>query len=149
MNNIEVYVSFFFVLVGGLIVEQASSMQYYSQYGPGPGLLPLWIGGILIVLSVINLLMAYKKNDTQFSELLPKGIGLVNLLACVGSFVLFTGIVSVAGFTISSFLMLSILFSRGYKLHWALGMSAVVTGVLFFVFGSVLGVPLPVNEYGW
>lgn len=149
MKNIEVYVSLFFVLVGGVIVEQALSMQYYSQYGPGPGLLPIWIGGILIVLSVINLIMAYKKNDTQFSELVPKGVGLINLLACVGSFLLFMGIVSFAGFTISSFLMLSILFSRGYKLHWALGMSAFVTGVLFFVFGSVLGVPLPVNEFGW
>lgn len=149
MQSMEVYISLFFVLVGGLIVEQASAMQYYSQYGPGPGLLPLWIGVILTVLSVINLVMTYKKNDTPFSKLLPKGVGLVNLLACVGSFLLFTGLVSFVGFSISSFLMLSILFSRGYKWYWALAMSAAVTGVLFLVFGSVLGVPLPVNEYGW
>lgn len=149
MQNIEVYVSFFFLLVSGTILEQALSMQYYGPYGPGPGLLPVWIGGILAALSVINLLMAYRKNDTPFSKLVPKGVGLVNLSACVGSFLLFTSIVSFAGFTISSFLMLSILFSRGYKWYWALSMSAVVTGVLFFVFGSVLGVPLPVNEYGW
>lgn len=149
MQNIEVYVSLFFVIIGGVIFGQASSMQYYGQYGPGPGLLPLWIGGILTVLSMINLIMAYKKNDTHFSKLLPKGIGLINLLACVGAFLLFTGIVSFTGFTLASFLMLSILFSRGYKWYWAMGMSAVVTGVLFFVFGSVLSVPLPVNEYGW
>lgn len=149
MQSMEVYVSSFFVLVGGLIIGQASTMQYYSQYGPGPGLLPLWIGGILTVLSLINLVMAYKKNDTQFSALLPRGEGLINLLACVGSFLLFTSLVSFAGFTISSFLMLSILFSRGYKWYWALGMSAAVTGVLFILFGLVLGVPLPVNEYGW
>lgn len=45
--------------------------------------------------------------------------------------------------------MLFILFSRGYD--WRKGMifSVLVTGVLFFLFGSVLTVALPVNQFGW
>ena len=149
MKNIEVYVSLFFIIVGSVVFSQSLSLQYYSDYGPGPGLLPLWVSGMMVLLSVANMVVAFKKNDTHFSDLFPKGSGLINLLACVGSFVLFMVIVQYVGFTISSILMLFILFSRGYKWPWALGLSVVVTGVLFVVFSSVLGIPIPVNEYGW
>lgn len=149
LKNIEVYISSFFILVGSIIFWQASSMQYYGEYGPGPGLLPTWASGLMIILAAVNLVSAFKKNDTHFSDLMPKGDGLINVLACVGSFSLFMLIVPYVGFTISGISMLFILFSRGYKLYWALGLSILITGILFFVFGSVLGIPLPVNEYGW
>ena len=149
MKNIEVYVSAFFIIIGAVVFSQALSLAYYGEYGPGPGLLPVWASGLMILLSVVNLVSACKKNNTQFSELIPRGTGLINLLACVGSFMLFMLIVQYTGFTVSGILMLFILFSRGYKWHWAFGMSVLVTGVLFFVFSSVLGIPIPVNEYGW
>ena len=71
------------------------------------------------------------------------------MLSCVGAYALFLVLVPYAGFTISSVLMLFILFSRGYD--WRKGMlfSVLVTGVLFFLFGSVLTVALPVNQFGW
>jgi hypothetical protein len=62
---------------------------------------------------------------------------------------LFTITVSFIGVTLASILMLFILFSRGYKWYWGLGLSVLVAGVTVFVFGSVLGVPLPVNDFGW
>jgi len=149
LKNIEVYVSAFFILVGGVVCWQASSMEIYSEYGPGPGLLPLWVAGLMMILGIVNLVQSLKRNNTQFDDLIPKGAGLINLLACVGSFTLFMLIVEYVGFTVSSILMLLILFSRGYKWYWGLGMSIVVTGILFFVFGSILSIPLPVNQFGW
>lgn len=149
MKNIEVYVSGFFILIGGAISWQSLSMPIYGEYGPGPGLLPLWVAGIMTVLGVVNLVQSLRRNNTQFADLMPKGTGLINLLACIGSFTLFMIIVGHVGFAISSILMLFILFSRGYKWYWGLGMSFVVTGIVFYVFGSILSVPLPVNQYGW
>ncbi|MCX7780106.1 MAG: tripartite tricarboxylate transporter TctB family protein [Negativicutes bacterium] len=149
MKSIEVYVSGFFILVGGVIFWQAALLPYNSQYGPGPGLMPIWVSGLMIILSAVNLVIAFKNKGTQFADLIPQGTGLINLLACVGSFALFMLIVKYVGFTISSILMLFILFSRGYKWYWGLGMSIAVTAILFFVFSSILGVPLPVNEFGW
>jgi hypothetical protein len=67
----------------------------------------------------------------------------------MGSLLLFIVIVPYAGFLLSSILTLSLLFSRGYKWYWGLGMSTVVACVVFWVFGSLLGIPLPVNKYGW
>ena len=145
----EVYVSLFFVIVGGVVFSQALSLSYYGEYGPGPGLLPLWASGLLLLLAAINLVSAYSKDSNRFAELIPRGAGLINLLACVGAFLLFMLTVERLGFTVAGIVMLFILFSRGYKMHWALGLPVAVTGMLFFVFSSVLGIPIPVNEYGW
>jgi hypothetical protein len=124
-------------------------MPYYGQYGPGPALLPLWISGIMVALSIFNLIAALRKNNTHFSDLLPRGTGLINLLSCIGSFALFIIVVPYVGFTLSSFTMLFILFSRGYKYKWSIGLSVLVTGVMFFVFSVLLSIPLPMNEFGW
>lgn len=149
MKNIEVYVSGLFILLGGVIFWQALSLPYNSEFGPGCGLLPLWVSGILIVLCVLNLLIALKNNNINFNDILPKGASLKNVLACVGGYLLFMVAVPYAGFSISSIVMLFILFSRGYKWRWALVWSVAVTGAMFVIFNSILGVPLPLNEYGW
>ena len=149
MKNLEVYISAFFILFGAVIFRLASGLKYYGEYGPGPGLLPLWISGLMIALAAVNLYSAFKKNNTHFSALIPKGTALTNLLSCIGSFVLFIIIVPYAGFVLSSLSMLLILFSRGYKWRWSVGLSVLVTGILFVVFSMVLTIPLPVNQFGW
>ena len=149
MKNLEVYISVFFVLFGAVIFKLASSMKYYGEYGPGPGLLPLWISGIMVVLSIVNLFSAFKKNNKNFGALLPKGTALYNLLCCIVSYLLFIIIVPYAGFVISSLLMLTLLFSRGYSWKASMGLSTLVTGVLYAVFGLVLTIALPVNQFGW
>lgn len=149
MKNVEVYISLFFILFGGVIFKMATGLQYYGEYGPGPGLLPVWASGIMIVLAVINLVAAFKKNNTQFSDLLPTGTSLANVLSCVGSFAFYIIVVPYAGFVTTSTIMLFILFSRGYSWKTSIMFSALVTGIVFFVFSIALGIPLPVNEFGW
>ncbi|MCM3791196.1 tripartite tricarboxylate transporter TctB family protein [Domibacillus indicus] len=149
MKNLSFYVGLFFLVFAGIIFWQSLSLDYYSEYGPGPGFLPTWTSGIIIVLSLIYLFLAFKKERILFENVLPKGAGLVSLLASMGSLLLFIVIVPYAGFLLSSILTLSLLFSRGYKWYWGLGMSTVVACVVFWVFGSLLGIPLPVNKYGW
>lgn len=149
MKNLEVWISLCFILFGAIFFKIASSMQYYSEYGPGPGLLPMWISGILVVLAIVNLVSAFKRNNTLFSDLLPKGTSLINLCSSIGAFALFIIIVPYVGFVLTSMIMLFILFSRGYSWKMSIVLSALVTGVVFFVFNSVLSIPLPVNEFGW
>lgn len=148
-NNLGVYISAFFLLFSGILFWKALDLNYYGAYGPGPGLLPIWANGILIILSLISLVFCYRKSDILLSEVLPKGRGLGNVLACIGALVLFMLVVDYTGFVAGSILMLFPLFSRGYKWHWSLGLSVGVTLLLFWTFGLILQVPLPVNEFGW
>jgi putative tricarboxylic transport membrane protein len=149
VKNLGVYISVFFLLFGGIMLWQSLQLDYYSDYGPGPGLLPLWISSAIIVFSVLNLVLSLKKNIIRIADVIPKGEGLLNVLACIGAFLLFIIIVPYVGFLIGSTVMLFILFSRGFKWYWAIGLSVLIAGIIFWVFGILLQVPLPVNELGW
>ena len=111
MKSLEVYISGFMILFGAVIFRLAYSMEYYGEYGPGPGLLPLWTSGLIVVLALINLTIALKKGGKSLAEVLPKGTSLKNVLSCVGAYALFLVLVPHAGFSVSSVLMLFILFS--------------------------------------
>jgi putative tricarboxylic transport membrane protein len=149
LKNFGVYVGLFFLIFGGVIFWQSISLDYYSEFGPGPGFLPAWTSGIIIILSLVYLFIALKKEIILVRDILPKGEGFINVLVSMVSLLLFIVIVPFVGFIISSIITLFLLFSRGYKWYWGLGMSTVVACIVFWVFGSLFGIPLPVNEYGW
>ncbi|WP_375162508.1 tripartite tricarboxylate transporter TctB family protein [Paenibacillus sp. Pae15] len=139
----------FFLLYSGIMFWESLSMDYYSEYGPGPGMLPRWVSGLTFVFSIIYLVISLKKDIILFSRILPKGEGLINVLVCAGSFILFIIIAPLLGFLIGSTITLFLLFMRGYKWYWSLGLSASISFIVFWVFGILLQVPLPVNDLGW
>lgn len=150
-KNAEIYLNLFFILFGGVVFGLSSGMRYYSEFGPGPGLLPLWTSGLIILFGIVNLIKTIKANkeSMSFASILPKGSGLINLLVTLGALLFFIVIVNFVGFVISSVLMLFALFSRGYKWYWGLGLSILVTGIIYVVFVTLLSVPLPLNSFGF
>ena len=128
---------------------QSLSLDYYGEYGPGAGLLPLWVNCFIIVLSLGYLVMAIKKDIILFQKVFPKGDGRVNVLISMGSPILFLIIVPYVGFIVGSIITLFILYMRGYKWYWSLSFSAALSFIIFWVFGTLLQVPLPVNNFGW
>jgi putative tricarboxylic transport membrane protein len=148
-KNLGIYISIFFLIVSGLIFFESLSLEYYSDYGPGPGLLPLWTSGIIIVLSLLYLVFSIKKDIIDISAVLPKGEGFTNILITMGTLILFIVVVPFTGFFLGSILLLIILFKRGYNWYWSIGLSLVVAVIIFYVFGYLLQVPLPTNKFGW
>lgn len=149
LKNLGVYVGYFFLLIGSVLFWESKSMSYYSQYGPGPGMMPLWTSIFLIAFSLVYLLVNSKKDIYQISEVLPKGKGLVNILVSIGSCILFMIVAPYAGFVIGCTLMLFLLLIRGYKWYWSLGLALVITIAVYVIFVILLQVPLPVNDFGW
>jgi len=148
MKNAGALVGFLILIFAGTLFFQALSYDYYSDYGPGPGLFPLWLSGLLIVLSIAYIIDCYKKNIIQLKDVLPKGAGLRKIILIMVSLVVFYFLAPYTGYSVAGIIMLMILFIREYKWYWGLGISVVVTGVLFYTFYSVLNVPLPVNSFG-
>lgn len=149
LKNLSVYMAVFFLLFSGIMFGESLSMAYYSEYGPGPGMLPLWVSGLIFILSVVYLGIGLKKEIVLFSQVLPKGEGLINVLVSIGSLILFMIIAPLAGFLIGSTACLFLLFIRGYKWYWSLVLSISLASTVFWVFGIILEVPLPVNDLGW
>ena len=148
-KNLGIHISLFFLIFSCLIFYQSMSLDYGSDYGPGPGLLPIWTSGVIVVLSLLYLVFSIKKEVIDFSKVLPKGEGFINIAVCMGSLFLFVILVSYTGFLLGSILLLMVLFKRGYNWAWSIGLSLTVALIIYYVFSYLLQVPLPVNTFGW
>ena len=138
------------LLIWSLVAfKMSSSYVYYSKYGPGPGLFPLWISGIFIVISILYIIESIRKEGVSVNEVLPKGKDLNYILKIMGSIALFVILAPYTGYSIASIVMLFILFYGKYKWYSGLGIAIATTLILFLVFQKYLRIPLPLNEFGW
>ncbi|MBM7691703.1 putative membrane protein YhdT [Peribacillus deserti] len=149
MKNLNIWVGVFTLAFAGFVFWQALSFEYYSNIGPGPGLFPIWLSGMLIVLSLFFIVNAFKSDKIYFSDVFPKGKQRSKIIRILASIVLFILISPYAGFTIAGIVVLFILFFGEMKWYKAIGTSVITTLIIFLVFKSFLGVPLPVNAFGW
>ncbi|MEW9672468.1 tripartite tricarboxylate transporter TctB family protein [Ammoniphilus sp. 3BR4] len=143
------------VLILSVIFLFESSMFPYSNRlgpGPGPGFFPIWLSSILLVLSLFYLyqsLERQKEGQGEQEGILPRGEGLRKILFTLFSLILFVVLISFIGFTLTSIIFLFMLLREGYRWFTGLGISIVVSLLMFWVFGSVLDVALPVNGWGF
>lgn len=149
MRNAGVWSGSVILVFAMVIFYQALSMEYSTPLGPGPGFFPRWLGGLLIILALAYIWDSIKNEVISLAELLPRGKALENIAATLLGMVLFLAIVSYTGFVIAGTLLLLIMFWREYKWYTALGASLGISLLLLVVFQSILGVPLPVNDFGW
>ena len=131
------------------IFQQSLSLEYSTRLGPGPGFFPLWLSGILIVLTLLYIVDSLRHDMVKVSEILPGGSASKSILATVTGLILFPIVVPYLGFVISATLLQFIMFIRDFKWYTALSISLAVSVIILLVFQSLLGVSLPVNDFGW
>lgn len=148
-KNLSFMSSLFFIVFSLYICIESLALNYGSEYGPGPGFLPLWIGGFLLILSIIYMVHAIKKEKIALSEVMPKDKGLRNVIICISSLIGFLILSKYLGFLISSVLLLVLLFKQGYGWAKSIIFSIVVAVIINFAFGGLLNVPLPKNILGF
>ena len=149
MKNAGVYVGIVLFIYSAVMVWQSTTLDYYTPYGPGPGFFPLWISILLLVLSILYLWETTMKEVFLLSNIIPKGKDLRNILAVLGSVVIFMILVNFVGFVISGSILLFLLFMKEYKWYQGIAMSISISFLLFYIFKTLLDVPLPSNAFGW
>lgn len=137
-----------FVLAVGLIFF-GYSMQYpyESELGPGPGMLPLWLSGILIVLAVAYIVAVLKGKDS--AENWPERKAQREMFFIVGSMSLYVLLLPLLGFNLSSILFLFVFFRRNYSWYKSLAIASTASLSLFFLFTEGFATPMPVNMLGF
>lgn len=148
-QNAGVWVGLIILIFSSFIFIQAINLDYFNKYGPGPGLFPIWLSGMLIVLSIIYIWLSIKKDIYFFSKIIPKGKSFGNILSVILALLIFMVIINFTGFIIASTVLLFILLSREYKWYWALGVSIFTSIILFLIFKVFFAIPLPVSMFGW
>ncbi|WP_257350353.1 tripartite tricarboxylate transporter TctB family protein [Pseudalkalibacillus decolorationis] len=150
MGNFGVWIGIFILSIACFIFWSSQPLQYYGEYGPGPGLFPTWLSGVLALLSILYIIDCLRKeNRISFSNVIPKGKVLFRVLTVVASIVVFILIAPWTGYLIAGIIVTIIMLLPDFKWYSSLAISTIVTFALFFIFKTLLDIPLPVNAFGW
>lgn len=135
----ELALALAFAALGALWLVRALGMPLWEGFAPSSGFLPLVYGVLLLALAAavgVQLLRA---------RTAPAGEALRKPLVVLGALLAAVAALPYAGFAISVFCLLLFLYGwvERLKLVPSAVVSAVTTGVLYLVFKTWLGVPLP------
>lgn len=125
------------------------SLQYPFEgiIGPGPGVMPFCLSLILLVLSVVHLITSIRGRDSISS--MPDKKGLLNILLVLVYMAVYVVLLKPLGSVLAGIVFLFLLYRSSYRWYTALGISAVVSIVIFVIFRVLLEVNLPVNAFGF
>jgi hypothetical protein len=137
------------VLILGLaVIYFSSKLEYYSEYGPGPGFLPLWVGicitGFASVL-IFNILRKHEKVGAFLKPRTREGFKLLFII--IATFFL----LPLLGFSIGFGLFAGITMRVMGRHRWVTcGLTAVGIAIgIRLVFSHWLMIPLPTGIVGW
>jgi putative tricarboxylic transport membrane protein len=137
-----------FLIFSIIFFIQSLTLSYSGADGLGPGFFPLWLSGMLIILSLCYIYTTFKSEESE-SEPMPRGTELKNIVFILASMLIYLSVVPLLGFVLSSTIFLFALLFRYYRWHLNIGISVGASLFLFWIFAKVLSVTLPVNEFGW
>lgn len=134
--------------LGIAVIVLAWQLPYHSDFGPGPGFLPTWIGYVLVIFGSIVTIQEVRAPRTGEAFFRERTVIAVNVLVALAlAFV----VVPLLGFAITfGLFMLVTMRLLGTHRWWACGSAGFVTALsVHQVFGGWLGIPLPGGFIGW
>lgn len=149
LANAGVWISFGLLVYTLTMFFQSMTLDYTNPLGPGPGFLPLWISGILFAVTLIYLWESLKGQVISIREILPQGSARYDISLMLGGLCVFALLVEYVGFGTAGSLLIYLMIMRKYKWYYAMPAALVISFTVSVIFQNLLGVPLPVNEYGW
>lgn len=135
----ELALALLFAALGALWLARAVRMPLWEGFAPDSGFLPLFYGVLLLALSLGVMLQVVRAPAPAPGESIRKPLVVLAALAAAVAALPF------AGFALTVFALLFFLYARVERLPLltSAAVSGVTTGVLYLVFKTWLGVPLP------
>jgi putative tricarboxylic transport membrane protein len=135
---------------GSFVVYEALGLPYSSEFGPGPGFFPLWIGIGIVVCALVMIWTTSLRRDTGSAEVTSKP-EMARSLGAWAAFVLAIALLSVVGFTLSlAVLTVYLVVVLDRRSFWVgLGVAVGLAFAFHLVFVVALGVSLPVGPLGF
>ena len=134
---------------GIFLTWQGTMLRIESDFGPGPGFFPFWIGiGLTVLAGLWSLRMAFGKTDPAAGSILPPRKNLIILAAVIGALIAFMLLLRPIGFNLAMLLLLLTLFFVLDRKHAGVKIGVALTGSfgVHWVFETLLAVPLPDAE---
>jgi hypothetical protein len=135
----ELVLALVFAALALLWIAKGATMPLWQGFAPDSGFLPLIYGVLLFILAAAVLLQLLLAKDERPGEAIRKP------LVILGALVATVAALPLAGFAISVFALLLFLYAAVERLPVVTSavVSGATTGVLYLIFKTWLGVPLP------
>ena len=136
------------LMAGIAVVFFSSRLTYYSEFGPGPGFLPLWLGIALVgsaIYLVGDFLRKHAKAESFFKPRTKQCI--IMFILIVIAFLLLPWLGFSIGFALLAATAMRIM---GRHRFIVCGITAVAIAIgIYFIFDQWLGIPLPTGIVRW
>ena len=135
----ELVLALVFAALAVLWIAQGARMPLWQGFAPDSGFLPLIYGALLFVLAAGVIVQLLAATDARADEAIRKP------MVVLGALIAAVAALPFAGFVVSVFALLLFLYAAVERLPVvsSLAVSAATTGILYLVFRTWLGVPLP------
>jgi hypothetical protein len=151
MNKAEAVAGAIVLLIGAVLAIEAYQLPYMVENVPGPGFLPLWLGGGILLTGATIMLKALRGAYRSLPEIAwPDAWGWRQVTVMFGSLAVALLLLNQLGFLITTALfMAAVIFSLGGR-SWPTLIFAPIAaaGILYLVFAVWLNVPLPQGLFG-
>ena len=119
MKRLDQWNSVIFLVISVIICVASLRLQYGNVHNPGPGFLPLWLGILLGILSVVLLINAtLQKQGILLKEVLNEKIRWKKVLFVLICLIAYGALMGYLGFLVSTFLFLFILLRFIDRVRW-------------------------------
>ncbi|MBT2689250.1 tripartite tricarboxylate transporter TctB family protein [Bacillus sp. ISL-47] len=143
MKIAEITFGIFLLGISILMFILGLTYPYQTQFGPGPGFFPVWVTGIMIVISTIFLFTLLKKNFPEkfFSDSKGKKFFLAYIALFIAGIVLIDILGMMVSFALFSLLVYKFMEKYNWKRSVSVSIGTMV--ILFLIFKVWLKVPTP------
>jgi putative tricarboxylic transport membrane protein len=150
MTRVYQTVAVVFIAFGVFVIGLSLDLSYSADFGPGPGFFSFWLGILLIVLGLIDLITTSRRpREALPAGFIPDGTGVKRIFFVAGSLVASIFLMPRLGFTLTIFLFsIFLLRTMGRQAWWAtLAISGIGSFGTFSLF-RLLQVSLPSGPWG-
>jgi polyferredoxin len=148
MWHARVFAGLAVLALGIVVIFLSRQLPYHSNYGPGPGFLPTWIGYVLVICAVVVTAQELRAANNEETFFQPRTRMAVKVLVIIViTFLLFPVLGFSVGFGL--FICTAMRLMGGHR--WVTcSVAAIGTAVsIHFLFDHWLGIPLPKGLVGW
>lgn len=135
---------------GVFMTQQSLSLRFYTQQGPGPGLLPVFMSILVAVLGAVMFLQAtFKPSDPMPADFIPGRTGAIRVVSLLGAAVALQFLMIPLGFIVSTAAFLLFVLPVIGRVKPALTVAVAVVGSvgIYLVFARWLQIPLPTGVF--
>jgi putative tricarboxylic transport membrane protein len=133
-----------FTAVGIYVLVNSLGLGLWTSLGPGPGLFPFAMGGVLVAMALVWLVQELRR-PSETAEGVDRGL----VVAVVVSLAILASVMDLLGFQLSTFLFLMYHLKLRGRRTWVTSLIIALAGSVgaFYAFNYGLNVALPVSAF--